>query len=248
MQQKSWKGKEKPATMLHASVSRTPVATSTNLFIPREALTGEPAAVQNTVKAAELIKGMSFYQSCEKAVFILAVFSASSLQPWHNSREAVQSHSNSSAFYCTCVPAPGLFVFVRLVWFMPLSLSEGVFFADAKVKCWIIELWITQHPAILFSHFHPSLEVFVQLKWNRLKMGGKKEDCEKYVKLEWRNKLLNLFLVCFFVCLFYSKSVQNEIHKSAAKIKWWQKHMRGIKKEYGNENWDIISLPQHIIT
>lgn len=169
MQWKSRKGKKRPATMLHASVSRIPVATSTNLFIPREALTGEPGAVQNTVKAAELIKGMSFYQSCEKAVFILAAFSASSLQLWHNSREAVQSHSNSSAFYCTCVPPPGLFVSVRLVWFMPLSLSEGVFFADAEVKYWIIESWIIHHPITIFSHFHLSLKVSVQLKWKRLK-------------------------------------------------------------------------------
>lgn len=38
--------------------------------------------------------------------------------------EPVQSHGGSSAFYSTYVPALGLFVFVRHMRFIPLSLSE----------------------------------------------------------------------------------------------------------------------------
>lgn len=58
-----------------------------NLFLPTDTLTGKPGVIQkNTVKALELIKGYELLPELwdEKAVLILADFSASTMLLWQN--------------------------------------------------------------------------------------------------------------------------------------------------------------------
>lgn len=84
--------------------------------------------------------------------------------------EPAQSHGGSSAFYSTCVPALGLFVFVWLMRFIPLSLSVKGFcswirralnyrtFWRSVVKyrfSWLFLLHHLNHYSIMLTKLHP---------------------------------------------------------------------------------------------
>lgn len=108
---------------------QSPVVTAFNLFILQDGLTGTPRVIQKCSKGCWINK--------EPWAFIRVVWREdcvyfSWLSSWFTAAltelvEPEHSHSDSSAFYTTYVPALGLFVFLRHRNFIPLSLSARGF-------------------------------------------------------------------------------------------------------------------------
>lgn len=93
--------------------TRAPVVTAFNLFIPWDALTGEPRVIQKRSKGRWINKGLWAFtrvvrrEDCVYFSWLLRRLSAALTEQV----EPVQSHDGSCAFYSTYAPVLGLFVF-----------------------------------------------------------------------------------------------------------------------------------------
>lgn len=126
-----------------------------NLFLPTDTLTGKPGVIQkNTVKALELIKGHELLPELwdEKAVFILADFSASTMLLWQNKQSlcsptAAPVHFTVHMF----LHLPCLFLGDLCVVYYCRFQKKG--FALARVKNWIIEQFQGMEPVIKYTAY-----------------------------------------------------------------------------------------------